>query len=262
MTIEYLLTGSEGYIGQCLIKQIRMKNVIKFDITRDASQDVKNFHNLPKHQISRVIHLAALCEDQDSVNLPLEYFENNLRGTVNLLEYARRYDVEKFLFASSAAAINHVTPYGLSKHNSEEWCQIYHDLYGLNISILRIFNVYGSGNIKGVIHDLLKQIQNGDNLKIFGDGTQIRDYIHISDVVRSISELMEAKSNGLVEIGTGVKTSVNDIIFLLEQKLKRKFHVEHLARRIGDIDCSYAKQPYLTTFVPLQEGLRSICGVK
>jgi len=143
----------------------------------------------------------------------------------------------------------------LSKHSGEEWCKLYHDLYGLRICVLRIFNVYGPENPKGVIHDFMMQLSN-DSLRVFGDGTQIRDYVHVSDVVKSIKELLVNESNGLVEIGTGVKTSVNDLIILFERELKRKFHVDHLPRRVGDVSCSYSKHPYLTTFIPLQEGLR------
>jgi len=248
-----LITGSEGYIGRCLVDELASK--IRFDFTRTVAEDVRNFSCLPDNEVSHIVHLAAFCEDQDSVNLPLEYFENNLRGTVNLLEYARRHEVEKFLFASSASAIKCATPYGLSKHGGEEWCKLYRDLYGLKICVLRIFNVYGSKNPKGVIHDLMNQL-NGDRLHIFGDGTQIRDYVHVSDVVKSIKQLMTNESNDLVEIGTGVKTSVNDLICLFERELKRKFHVNHLPRRAGDINCSYAKNPYLTTFISLHEGLR------
>ena len=253
--VNCLVTGSEGYVGRHLIDLIGSKNTVKFDIKQTIMQDVKHFHTLLNNPISHIVHLASLCEDQNSVNFPLSYFENNLCGTVNLLEYARRHDVEKFLFASSASAIEHVTPYGLTKHSGEEWCKLYHDLYGMKICVLRIFNIYGPKNPKGVIRDLMKQRTN-DTLHIFGDGTQIRDYVHISDVVKNIKELMANESDGLLEIGTGVKTSVNDLIFLFEWELKRRFHVEHLPRRVGDINCSYAKHPYLTTFIPIQKGLR------
>lgn len=250
-----LVTGSKGYVGRYLIDAMGSKNTVKFDIKQNMMQDVRNFLNLPNDPISHIVHLAALCEDQSSINFPFEYFETNLRGTVNLLEYARCHEVEKFLFASSASATEHATPYGLTKHSGEEWCKLYRDLYGMKICVLRIFNIYGPDNPKGVIRDLMKQRAN-DTLHIFGDGTQIRDYIHISDVVKSIKELMTNESNGLVEIGTGIKTSVNDLIFLFEWELKRRFHVEHLPKRVGDISCSYAKHPYLTTFIPIPEGLR------
>lgn len=253
--VKYLIIGSEGYVGRRLIDEL--KTTVRFDIAQSITQDIKIFHSLPDNDISHIVHLAALCDDPDSVNFPLGYFENNLHGTVNLLEYARRCDVEKFLFASSASANEHATPYGLSKHNGEEWCKLYRDLYGLKTCVLRIFNVYGPENPKGVIHDLMKQLTNdGDNLSIFGDGTQIRDYVHISDVVKNIKQLMTTESAGLVEIGTGIKTSVNDLIILFERELNKKFHVNHLPRRAGDINCSYSKHPYLTSFIPLQEGLR------
>jgi len=253
-----LVTGSEGFIGQNLARLIRDEHdVTKFDLAESLMHDVKSLHNLPDKPVDVIVHLASLCVDPESVEHPLSYFKNNLLGTANVLEYARRQGVKKIVFASSASAQEHVTPYGLSKHNGEEWCRLYHELYGLETCILRIFNVYGPKQNKGVIHDFIKQLGHGDKLSILGDGTQVRDYICVFDVVQTIEQLLPFSiGGGCFEVGTGVQTSVNEIVKIFETTLNREIRVQHLPRRPGDVNCSFARNPCVTDFIPLEKGIR------
>ena len=253
--MKILVTGSRGFIGRELIRPLG-SSAVEFDISRYVLEDVREFRNILAWDIDVVVHLAAHCIAPESIRHPLEYFKTNALGTVTMLEYARRNDVKKFLFASSAAARDPQTPYGLSKFEAEKWCALYHDLYGLNMCILRIFNVYGYGQNKGVIYEFINQLKHGKPLKIYGDGKQTRDFIHVVDVVQAITQIIERESHGLFEIGTGIETSINTLGEIF--RLHAEVDVTHVPKRAGDISTSVASKPYGSEFIKLSDGIRTL----
>jgi UDP-glucose 4-epimerase len=161
---------------------------------------------------------------------PLVDFETNAKGTLSVLEKARKDDA-KLVFASSAAVYGNPsvfpTPesygfhpfscYGLSKVVGEEYCQMYREQYGLDIVITRFANVYGL-RCHGVIHDLLDKLaKNPNKLEIIGTGQQCRDFVHVSDVVEDLVTVGSKDSvNGDVyNLGLGKTTSIIDLSKLI-----------------------------------------------
>jgi UDP-glucose 4-epimerase len=129
---------------------------------------------------------------------------------MNLLDIASTKGVKRFIFASSAAASDPQSPYGVTKLCGEHWCDIFQKCYELSTVSLRFFNVFGKGTDKGVIPTWIKAIKNGERLVIYG-GNQVRDFIYVDDVVRSIICAMNKQTydvNGVFEVGTGIGTSI------------------------------------------------------
>ncbi len=230
-----------------------------------------------KNEISAVIHFAGLKAVGESVEKPLEYYHNNITGTVNLLRVMKRYGCKTIVFSSSATVygVNNkapytedmptsaTNPYGYTKVMIE---QILHDLTvpdsEWSVAALRYFNPIGahkSGLIgedpNGIPNNLvpyIAQVASGRlaKLRVFGndydtpDGTGVRDYIHVVDLAKGhISALkyaLEHKGFTPVNLGTGKGSSVLDVVNAYERACGKEISVEITARRAGDIATSYA----------------------
>jgi UDP-glucose 4-epimerase len=173
-----------------------------------------------------IFHLAAQVVVPYSMENPIEDFETNARGTLNVLEKARKDDA-RLVFASSAAIYGNPTKfptpedygfnpfscYGLSKVVGEQYCKMYMNQYGLDITILRFANVYGS-RCHGVISDFLDKIRKDPSkLEIIGTGLQSRDFVHVSDVVDALikAAVSEKALGQTFNIGFGKTTKIIDL---------------------------------------------------
>ena len=151
--------------------------------------------------IDVVIHLAANTKITKSLKKPMYDFNVNLKGTLNLLEASNLNKVKRFVFASSAAIggeikppINEkiipkpISPYGASKLGGEAYCSTFFQTYDLETVILRFGNVYGPGSLKktSVVAKFIRNMLANEEIFIFGDGNQTRDYIYIDDIVKAI----------------------------------------------------------------------------
>lgn len=211
-----LVTGGAGFIGSHLCKKLsslasklniydnlssgkveNVKHLPKVSFVKADILDLKKLHSQEKANV--IYHLAAQVVVPYSMENPIDDFETNARGTLNVLEKARKDDA-KVVFASSAAVYGNTTQlptpethgfspdscYGLSKVVGEQYCNMYSKQYGLNVTILRFANVYGP-KCHGVIHDFLDKIsKNPEQLEIIGSGMQSRDFVHINDVVNAL----------------------------------------------------------------------------
>jgi UDP-glucose 4-epimerase len=174
--------------------------------------------------------LAAQVVVGYSMENPLVDFETNAKGTLHVLEKARKDDA-KVVFASSAAVYGNPTVfptpesygfhpfscYGLSKVVGEEYCQMYREQYGLDIVITRFANVYGL-RCHGVIHDFLEKIaKNPDKLEILGTGQQCRDFVHVSDVVNALITVGSRADLGgeVYNLGLGRTVSILELSKLI-----------------------------------------------
>jgi UDP-glucose 4-epimerase len=244
---KILVTGGAGFIGYHLCKKLSTVNS-NLTIYDDLSSgniknvtdvpsamfvqgnilDLKTLCGLPKQDL--IYHLAAQVVVPYSMENPLIDFETNAKGTVCVLEKARRDDA-KVVFASSAAVYGNPsvfpTPesygfhpfscYGLSKVVGEQYCQMYREQYGLDIVITRFANVYGL-RCHGVIHDFLDKLaKNPDKLEIIGTGKQARDFIHVSDLVEALITVGANKRfNGeAYNLGIGKTTSILELADLI-----------------------------------------------
>lgn len=225
------------------------------------------------NKVDAVIHFAAFAYVGESVNNPEKYYYNNVIGTINLLHTMLKHNVKNIVFSSTCATYgepkytpidemhpqNPINPYGRTKLMIEQIFADYERAYGLRHIALRYFNAAGcsadgkigeSHNPETHIIPLVLQAIKGEreNIKIFGsdydtpDGTCIRDYIHVEDLAqahRLAVEKLEAYS-GCINLGTGVGTSVKEIIAAAEAVSGKKCPTEYAARRAGDPARLYA----------------------
>jgi UDP-glucose 4-epimerase len=239
---KILVTGGAGFIGFHLTKKLlelgadvttydnmsngkteNVKDNPKAKFVKGDILDNKKLLNLPKFDL--IYHLAAQVVVPYSMENPAIDFETNARGTLNVLEKARK-DKARLVFASSAAVYGNPTVlptsedygfhpfscYGLSKVVGEEYSQIYTLQYGLNQTIVRFANVYGS-RCHGVINDFLDKLQkNPGKLEIIGTGQQARDFVHVSDIAEALVLVADDKAIGKTyNLGFGETTKVIDL---------------------------------------------------
>jgi len=251
---KVLVTGGAGFIGYHLCSKLstltdyvtiydnlssgtmqNVKDVPKARFVKGDILDLKTLLEQPKQDL--IYHLAAQVVVGYSMENPLADFETNAKGTLYVLEKARKDDA-KVVFASSAAVYGNPTVfptpesygfhpfscYGLSKVVGEQYCQMYKEQYGLDIVITRFANVYGL-RCHGVIHDFLDKLaKNPDKLEMLGTGQNCRDFVHVSDVVEALIMLGEREAvNGEVyNLGLGNTTSVLELADLILQILNLK----------------------------------------
>jgi UDP-glucose 4-epimerase len=244
---KIVVTGGAGFIGFHLCKRLsgltsdltiyddmssgKMENVKdagKAKLVKGDILDLKKLLSVEKADL--IYHLAAQVVVPYSMENPLIDFETNAKGTLCVLEKARKDDA-KLVFASSAAVYGNPTMfptpetygfhpfscYGLSKVVGEEYCEMYRDQYGLDVTIMRFANVYGL-RCHGVIHDFLDKIaKNPNKLEIIGTGMQSRDFVHVSDVVDALVTVgSEEFTNGRTyNLGYGTTIKIIDLAKLM-----------------------------------------------
>jgi UDP-glucuronate 4-epimerase len=190
-----------------------------------------------------LVNLAAIAGVRSSTTDPWAYLNTNLTGTLNMLEYARRNGIAKFLQASSSTVYGDqgrspyaetsptdhpMQPYAASKKSAEAYAYAYHHLYGLDVSILRFFNVYGpAGRPDMAIFRFCQWIAEGKPVRVNGDGEQTRGLTYISDIVRGVMLAMRPVSCDIFNLGGHEVVSINALIGLLERKLGRKAEVSY-----------------------------------
>jgi len=224
-------------------------------------------------------HHAAQINVRVSVENPKRDQEINLGGLLNLLEAAKKVGVKKCIFASSGGAIygetqtpadeTHIerplSPYGITKLAGEKYLQFYQDVYGIDAVLLRYANVYGPRqNAKGeagVIALFCTALLQGNDLNVFGDGTQTRDYVFVEDVVAANVLALHKNMRGIFNVATGNKCSVNELCVLLQEVSETKANVNSLPPRAGEIkqsclDAQKLQAQGWKTNSSLQEGLK------
>lgn len=280
-----LVMGGAGYIGSHTVKHLLANNYsvvvadnlvyghkeavdsrAKFEIA-DLADKASLRKVFDKYNIDAVIHFAAFAYVGESVQNPQKYYQNNVVGTINLLDVMMEYGVKKIVFSSTCATYgepqyapidekhpqNPINPYGRTKLMIEQIFADYEKAYGLQHIALRYFNAAGcaaDGSIgeshtpeTHIIPLVLKAITGErDNIKVFGtdydtrDGTCIRDYIHVEDLALAHRLAVEKLGayNGCINLGTGVGTTVKEIITAAENVSGKKCPVEYAERRPGD----------------------------
>jgi UDP-glucose 4-epimerase len=255
---KILITGNSGYIGSHLTNLLKDKyEIYGLDIV-DPQVPVwhkKSDIRVPfKMEISNkfdcVIHLAALVNVGDSEKNPYNYYNTNLNGTMNVLNAVKTHN---FIFASTGAAVQCESAYGISKRAAEDCVSEYCNKNNINYTMFRFYNVIGSQGIKptnpdGLFYNLIKAIDTG-SFTLYGrdydtpDGTCIRDYIHVMEICNAIKKAIENPSNNIENLGHGVGTSVSEIITLFKSVNKVDFDIVDGPRRKGDIESSVLDNP-------------------
>lgn len=237
-------------------------------------------------RVDGIVHLAALVSVVRSMDEPLADVRANVRGTVQVLEYARRRGAPKVVFSSSAAVYGDVeqvptpegapvaplSPYGVDKLTGEHFMRMYAEVHGVPTSALRFFNVYGprqdpSSPYSGVISIFSDRARRGQGLTIYGDGGQTRDFVYVGDVVSAIVAALDTEqSTPPTNVGTGEATSVAALAQTILEVSGAAVPVEKGPARAGEIRHSVAvvdaleERFGLRARVPLAEGLAAIAG--
>lgn len=251
---KILVTGGAGFIGSNLTdKLIEQGHQVKIldnlltgkkeNINPSAEfvqEDIRNLEKIKPHfqGIDYVFHTAAFPRVQESIENPIETNEINITGTLNVLIAARDAKVKRLIYSASSAAYGDSdilplkedmkpspkNPYGLQKYVGEEYCKLFSMFYNLETVCPRYFNVYGNrmsdvGAYVSVMSVFLRQRKNKEPLTITGDGTQTRDFTHVTDVVRANILAMTSDNVGkgeTINIGSGKNYSVNQIAELFK----------------------------------------------
>ncbi|NOY52980.1 MAG: NAD-dependent epimerase/dehydratase family protein [Deltaproteobacteria bacterium] len=204
-----------------------------------------------------VIHTAARAGVRPSIEQPALYEDVNIKGTMNLLELARQVQPANFVFLSSSSVygvnrkvpfsetdpVDHpISPYAATKKACELICHTYHHLYGLNITCVRPFTVYGPRQRPEMaIHKFTRMIDRGETLPMFGDGTSRRDYTYIDDLVDGILRALDRPLGyDVINLGEHDTIALRELIALIEKNLGKKARIEKLPDQPGDVPVTYA----------------------
>ncbi|MFH1789408.1 MAG: SDR family NAD(P)-dependent oxidoreductase [Candidatus Altiarchaeota archaeon] len=224
---------------------------VKADITEKASVS-KAFDG-----VESVIHLAARAGVRPSIKNPQVYVKVNVEGTLNLLELCREKNIDNFVFGSSSSVYgvnekvpfseedkvdNQISPYASSKLAGEALCHVYHHLYGMNISCLRFFTVYGPrGRPDMAVYKFTKAISEGEPIPVFGDGKAKRDYTYVSDIADGVVAAWEKKLGyEIINLGDSKTVELSYLISLIDDALGKKAVIEKKPVQAGDVPITYA----------------------
>jgi UDP-glucose 4-epimerase len=249
--MKILITGSEGYVGQHLIKKIKVADTLDVKGNPTYKIDIRNNFNIGE-EYDVVIHLAAKVQVGESIKDPLLYYDTNINGTINVL----KIKTKNFIFASTGAVEHMNSPYATSKKVCEDIVQ-QHCRDNIPFTIFRFYNVIGSDGIlptnpDGLFYALIEATHTG-HFNIYGDdyntpdGTCIRDYVHVNQICDAIIEAMHLPANKIESLGNGVGNSVLSIVNKFKEVNDVDFDVRFTKRRDGDIEVSVLKEtsPYL-----------------
>jgi len=219
-----LVTGHKGFIGCHLTKNLKKNNIDYIGADKKEGLDIR-FHldKLPWENIDKIIHLAAVSNVRDCEFNPQEAQETNVTALRNLIEKSKYHNIDKFIFASSAAVYgnNSYTPlnenshkfpnsvYGKTKLEGEKW--LLESSKELDMNILRFFNIYGKGS-QGFMSKLEEHIESRENFTVDGYGKLTRDFIHINDIVDVLIRCLEPTPDIVYNVGSGKQTSLYDIL--------------------------------------------------
>ena len=258
MTGKVLVTGGAGFIGSHIVERLlelgysvavvdnlstgRIENLssIRADVEFHET-DVRNLAEILRlcSGVDYVIHEAAMNRVQRSVDDPIQANQINVDGTLNVLLAARNNNAEKLVYASSSSVYGGggsdpgsrraetqptapESPYAVSKLAAENYCLSFARVYGLNVSCLRYFSVYGPRQradiqYAAVVPKVIAAVRTGTPLTIYGDGNQTRDFTYVKDTVEATVMCLRSDIAGVYNIARGERSSVNDLVEQVEE---------------------------------------------
>jgi len=286
MTKQILVTGGAGFIGSHLVEKLlelgffvkildnfstgKLENLAHLDQNKIQiiKGDVSHFEEIfeAAQNVEAIYHEAALVSVPLSIQNPQLSFQINSLGSFNVFETARRLNISKIIYASSAAVYGTnqnlplketelcepLSPYALEKHYTEQLAHLYFHLYGISSVGLRYFNVYGerqdpTSPYSGVISIFVDKLLKNQQITIFGDGEQTRDFIYVKDVISANILALEysEKNAQIFNVGTQTSITINKLLFVLQTQLKTSIIPTYQPNRSGDIKDSCANNSKL-----------------
>ena len=303
--MRVLVTGAAGFIGSHLSERLlgdgwTVVGVDNFDDFYDPQIKRRNLSNCLNNEdfrlieadirdaaamnevigdgIEVIVHLAAKAGVRPSIAQPLLYADVNVNGTMVLLELAKKYKIDKFIFASSSSVYGNnekvpfseddnidfpISPYAATKKAGELICHTYHHLHGLSITCLRFFTVYGPRQRPDLaIHKFARLIEQDKPIPVYGDGSMMRDFTYIDDIINgTVAAIAKCAGFNIYNLGESQPITVNDLIAEIEGALGRKAVKEYLPPQPGDVErtCAdinkAAKDLAYNPSTPIQVGL-------
>lgn len=269
-----LVTGGAGFIGSNIVMELVARGheaAVLDDLSSGYPENVPSGVELVRgdvrdealmqrlaHGRDVIIHLAASVGNKRSIDHPILDSEINVLGTLRVLEAARHAGISHVVFSSSAGIFGELktlpiredhpcepdSPYGASKLAAEKMCLAYNKLYGMKNVCLRYFNVFGPhqrfdayGN---VIPIFAERMLRGQEVTVFGDGEQTRDFVHVRDVAAANLAAAQAASGGAFNIGSGSRITINELVHVMGSHGANPPRVVHGPPRAGDVRHSLA----------------------
>ena len=243
--------------------QIKRSNIAgcleneNFKLVEADIRDRAAMNDVVGKDINIIVHLAARAGVRPSIAQPLLYTDVNINGTTVLLEAAKEQRIGKFIFGSSSSVYGNnekvpfseddnvdfpISPYAATKKAGELICHAYHHLYGISVTCLRFFTVYGPRQRPDLaIHKFARLIEEGKPISVYGDGTMSRDFTYIDDITDGTVAAME-KCAGfhIYNLGESRPITVNDLVAEIEKALGKKAVKEYVPPQPGDVERTYA----------------------
>ena len=291
MSYNILITGSAGFIGSHLHKYLTDKGhrVLGIDnLSHPCNSGVKTEYADVRYEkellpyfsnCDIVFHLAAQISVDKSIYNPEETIATNILGTQNVLELARRWNT-KVIFASSSEIygtaqkdfidelhpMDAQSPYGASKIAGDRMCYAYYQTYKKDIVVVRNFNTFGEyqadDSYGGVIAKFTKAALTNEDIEIFGDGNQERDYMHVRDAVKAYELAIDLPAGSVMNFGTGKTVTVNEIAQEIVKLTDSKSRIKHVEARKGEVQrlCADITQAKKFGFKPITDFKKDLGG--
>lgn len=274
--MRVLITGGAGFVGTNMVAHLLEVGGYEIRVLDDQSVgkrahlegldvefldgDIRDSAAVSRalDGVDAVVHLAADTRVMDSIADPTHNFETNVVGTFKLLEAMRGAGVGRIVNASTGGAIlgevpppaheeiapKPISPYGASKLAVEGYLSAYAGAYGMSAVSLRFSNIYGPRSYhKGsVVAHFFKRLLKGEELTIYGDGTQVRDYLYAGDLVEGIRQALDRPVSGVFQLGTGCPTSLNELVALIDDIVGPEWpvRVNYAPFREGEIHTNWS----------------------
>jgi nucleoside-diphosphate-sugar epimerase len=253
--IDNLNDAYDVRLKEWRLEQLRSKDGFEFHrvdiLERDGLRQVAE-----GREFQAVLNFAARAGVRPSVRDPWVYAQTNVTGALNLLDLCRELAIPKFILASTSSLYGKhnerpfaeeadtsrpLSPYAASKGAAEMLAHSYHYLHGLDVSVLRFFTVYGpAGRPDMSIFRFTQWIAEGRPLRLYGDGSQQRDYTYVDDIARGTVAALKPTGFEVINLGGDEPVSILQVIEQLEELIGKKANVEQLPPAPGDVPATWA----------------------
>ncbi|PIR65033.1 MAG: epimerase [Candidatus Pacebacteria bacterium CG10_big_fil_rev_8_21_14_0_10_36_11] len=236
----------------------RLEKYPNFSFVKLDLRDLTEFEPIfQENQFDAIMNLAGRAGVRPSIADPVLYEEVNARGTLNLLEMAKKHQIKRFILASSSSVYGNqtkvpftetdpvnepISPYAASKKSAEMYCHVYAHLYGIKTACLRFFTVYGPNGRPDMAPYLFTEaILTGKPIKKFGNGETKRDYTYIDDIVSGVVASLNLENKfEIINLGNNNPVSLNEFISTLEEITGLTMKIEQLPMQPGDVEVTYS----------------------